>query len=150
MPIHMTKHSDSPQQASLSDLVSSYDARALSLLNQVRFQAVSCRAAKFLAFEEACRLIQVDSQIAFDQHLSAFVRVLGQAIGRPAVIHAPGTASLSFDEKWLLQIFEQALIDDRAGFRFLVRSRVSRYKQTSFASLALRLVAALERHSQTR
>lgn len=126
------------------ELAYSYDPRALALLNRLRFQAISCRAAKHLSFEEACQLIQSDTNLEVENHISALVRILDQALERRTVVHAPRSATLSFDEKWLLQIFEQALRKDHSSLLFLTRSRVSRYKQRSFASLCLRLVAAFE------
>lgn len=119
-----------------------YDPKALSLLNQLRFQAVSCRAAKHLSFDEACRQIHSNVTIEVEERLAALIRIIDQAIDGRAVIHAPRCASLSFDEKWLLQIFEQVIQEDQDSVNFLVRSRVSRYKQRSFISLCILVVQA--------
>lgn len=123
-----------------------YDRRSLRLLNALRFRTIECRAERHVEFFKACQLIQTESQIEVESHITALARILHQAIGQAPVIHAPGSRVYSFDEKWLLQIFEQYLQEDFESVLFLIQRRVVSYKQSSFAALMSRMVRANTDH----
>lgn len=118
------------------------DVQSMALLNQLRFQSIACRAERHLGFYEACQLIQADRSLAVEGLIDALVRILGEAIDKTPVIHAPGCGELSFDEKWLMQMFERAAADDIDSVIFLVKRRVNRYKQRSFMMLVTSLSKA--------
>lgn len=133
----------------IRDLERFYTAENLALLNRLRFHAIECRAEKRVEFFEACALIQADPASAVDEHIAALIRILDQAIGHKPTIHAPGCKTLSFDEKWLLQIFQQSCVEDLDSVLFLIRRRVISYKQRAFGALVMGLLQSSQETSRS-
>ena len=70
-------------------------------------------------------ILRYERIYAKDGHpLLAFYRHLERALGRPLDLHRPGVAERSFDERWLLAVFDAASNADLAGYQFLLRSRM--------------------------
>ncbi|MEM6618239.1 MAG: hypothetical protein AAF631_02940 [Pseudomonadota bacterium] len=115
------------------------DVDQWAVLNRLRFHAVTCRAAARLDIFEACRTID---PAASEAHMVALVRVLGQALdGRP-IFYKPGTTEFSFDERWLMAVFDASCRNDRASLSFLVCRRIRKPKRRAFLSLMDGLNAA--------
>lgn len=102
------------------------DARreAPTLLNFLRFTALSCRAKPRTDLFHACALLHVSRSRSLEAHAEALMRCLNDAVGKNLRFHAPGTAEMSFDEAWLVQLSDALLRDDDASASFLLRSRV--------------------------
>ena len=99
---------------------------AMAFLNHLRFVAMGCRAKPRTALFEACALLQADKSASRDAHAEALMRCLNEALGKPARLHTPGTAELTFDEKWLAQLGQAYGRDDELSCQFLLGSRVAR------------------------
>lgn len=95
-------------------------------LNKLRFVAMACRSKPRTELFEACALLQVTREASQDAFAEALMRCLGQALGRPARLHAPGTAELTFDEHWLLALGQAAGRGDESSLTFLMGRRLAR------------------------
>ncbi|WP_208353858.1 hypothetical protein [Pseudaestuariivita rosea] len=105
------------------------------ILNHLRFVAAKCRVAARTDLFQACAMLSVDKQTARDTHAHVLMRCLAQAIGKRPVLHAPGTAEVSFDESWLMRLIETAAGQDDDSFQFLLRSRVPAHARRNVAGL---------------
>lgn len=56
--------------------------------------------------------------------LTALRQRLEASVGRATEIALPGTAERSFDERWLLAVFEALSTTDLRWYQFLLRSRM--------------------------
>lgn len=101
-------------------------------LNRMRFQAIECRAKARVDVFEACALISTQSA---DAYTSALIRAFRSSTGHEPVFHAPGTKELSFDEKWLYQLFFCVDQGDLDSVNFLLKRRLTPYKQRAFYTL---------------
>lgn len=63
--------------------------------------------------------------------LADLVKALPEALGRAPRFFAPGTASLSFDEAWLLALKEAVARSDTDSYTFLLQTRMSRERASS-------------------
>jgi len=100
------------------------EPEGVALINRLRLVGLRCRAARKAPPIEACRLIAEDDGGA-PPALEMLMRSLPQALGRAPVLFAPGTAELSFDEAWLLQLIAALRAGDVSSVAFLLRSRVA-------------------------
>lgn len=100
-------------------------AEALQFLNHLRFTALQCRAKRRADLFEACALLHASRSASQQAHAEALMRCLSQALGKPALLFAPGTSELSFDESWLLQLGLASAHGDHASLNFLLKSRVA-------------------------
>lgn len=114
------------QSQASSELLPATDTRSEtpSLLNFLRFTALSCRAKPRTDLFHACALLHVSRSRSLEAHAEALMRCLNDAVGKNLRFHAPGTAEMSFDEAWLVQLSDALLRDDNASTSFLLRSRV--------------------------
>ncbi len=104
-------------------------------LNALRFVALTCRAAPKTDLFEACALIATRKQTGAEAFATALLRCLPQAIGKRPVFYQPGTADLSFDEKWLMRAVIAANQADGDSLAFLIRSRVTPENQRNVSFL---------------
>ncbi|WP_425037916.1 hypothetical protein [Primorskyibacter sp. S187A] len=119
MPLQLqTGLSEAPQNA--------VSARAWAVLNHLRFVAMGCRVKRYTTLFKACALLQADKSASLSAHADALMRCLNEALGKPARLMAPGSAELSFDEAWLVQLSEAFARGDEASQTFLLNSRVAR------------------------
>ncbi len=114
-------------------------------LETLRRFASEARAAARLDLDGACALAAPEGPDAARTYAAALFRTLGQALGRPPRLHAPGTAETSFDERWLARLLERIEAGDEPSTTFLLCARVapSRRRPTAFLlrGLARRLEA---------
>lgn len=114
-------------------------ASALAFLNHLRFVAMECRSKARTNLFEACALLHATRTASRDAHAEALMRCLGEALGRPARLHTPGTSETTFDERWLIQLETACRHNDRDSFRFLVGSRVAPQNRRLVAFLVGRI-----------
>ena len=99
---------------------------AFGFLNHLRFTAMGCRAKPRTGLFEACALLHANNEASRQAHAEALMRCLGEALGKPARLHASGVEELTFDERWLVQLGVASARRDEASLRFLLQSRVGR------------------------
>ena len=104
-------------------------AEAFGLLNYLRFVALDCRAKPRTDLFEACALLHATKDRTQQTHAEALMRCIGQALGKPARLYAPGVIEVTFDENWLTQLGLASARQDTASVRFLIQSRVSQEHQ---------------------
>lgn len=97
---------------------------AFDFLNHLRFVAMGCRAKPRADLFKACALLHFNRSDSVEAHADALMRCLAQALGKPARLHAPGTAELTFDESWLVQLKTAVANHDESSLSFLLRSRI--------------------------
>ncbi|MDJ0994106.1 MAG: hypothetical protein QNI90_11055 [Dinoroseobacter sp.] len=76
--------------------------------------------------------------------LDALCIRLSVLLGRPLRSFASGTDQLSFDEAWLLSVFEAMQRDDNDSYAFLLRTRLKRLDASDVHFLLCRARSALE------
>lgn len=101
----------------------------MATLHALRFVALRCRADRRTDLFQACAMIGTQQQIEDDVHAKALMRCLHEVLNQRPVFYQPGTATVSFDEAWLMQAILAAQRDDRDSLLFLIRSRVQRKYQ---------------------
>lgn len=107
----------------------------IALLNRMRFHAIRCRASAHLDLFKACSLLDPHANGAEIETLRTLVRVMGQALDREPVFFQPGSAEISFDERWLLALITAAHTKDDNSFQFLMVRRVAHHKRRIFSLL---------------
>lgn len=113
-------------------------------LEVLRTQAARCRTAAHLDLHRACNLLTLDRDRAPVVFARALLRTLGQALGKRLVIHRPGSAEVSFDERWLLRVIERLESGDTDSFTFLLSRRIPHEYRRSVAFLVHGLVTPPE------
>lgn len=101
-----------------------FSPETLAFLNHLRFVAMGCRAKPRTDLFRACALLKTDKSASRDAHSEALMRCLGEALGKPARLFAPGTQELTFDEQWLMRLGLACAQGDQASQQFLLGSRV--------------------------
>ncbi|MEL7213168.1 MAG: hypothetical protein AAGK92_10930 [Pseudomonadota bacterium] len=91
----------------------------------MRFVAMGCRSKPRADLFEACALLQTTRGATQEAYAEALMRCLGEAVGKPVRLHAPGVTELSFDEAWLVQLGIASARGDAASLSFLLQSRVA-------------------------
>lgn len=109
----------------MADPAVTYSFEALAFLNHLRFVEMNCRAKPRADLFEACALLKGEMAASRDAHAEALMRCLGEAFGKPARLHAPGTLELTFDERWLMCLGMACDSNDEDSQRFLLNSRVA-------------------------
>lgn len=97
---------------------------AFGYLNHLRFTAMGCRSKRRTALFEACALLQVDRSACRDAHAEALMRCLNEALNKHALLYAPGTTEITFDERWLVELGRAIGREDDPSIQFLLKSRV--------------------------
>ncbi|MEO1109922.1 MAG: hypothetical protein AAFX90_18560 [Pseudomonadota bacterium] len=97
--------------------------------------ALQCRSAARVDLDQACALLLANPADAQMRHAETLMRGFRQAVSGRPVFFRPGTTELSFDEAWLGRLFEAVELGDDDSFRFLIQSRVPRWKQRNLAFL---------------
>ncbi len=95
-------------------------------VNFLRFVSMGCRAKPRAELFEACALLQGSPSATQEAYAEALMRCLNEALGKSACLRSPGTAELSFDEAWLLQLGRSCARGDGASQQFLLSARVAR------------------------
>ncbi|WP_415400598.1 hypothetical protein [Tateyamaria sp. SN3-11] len=98
--------------------------QAFGYLNLLRSKAMDGRAKPRTDLFQACALLQVTRTASREAHAEALMRCLDEALGKRARLHAPGTAEMTFDETWLVELGQAAARNDSASQSFLLGSRV--------------------------
>ena len=119
VPLKLESRADPKPADPLSPEASAY-------LNHLRFVSMACRSKPRADLFEACALLQVSRPASQEAHAEALVRCLGEALGKTAKFHSPGTQEMTFDETWLLQLGLACVRQDEASVSFLLASRVGR------------------------
>lgn len=96
------------------------------LLNHLRLTFMACRAKPRTDLFEACALLHVNRFQSLDAHAEALMRCLGAALGQSPRLHGPGSAELTFDEAWLVELAQASARADTDSLTFLLQSRVKR------------------------
>lgn len=99
---------------------------ALGFLNHLRFTAMGCRSMRRTDLFEACALLHTDRHASRNAHAEALMRCLDEALNTRARLLSPGTAEMTFDERWLVELGRAIGRDDEASVSFLLQSRVPR------------------------
>lgn len=111
--------------------------RPLAIINHLRLVALRCRSAARVDLDQACALLLADPADAQMRHAETLMRGFRQAVEKRPIFHRPGSSELSFDEAWLARLFDAIEREDDDSFRFLIQSRVSRWRQRNLAFLVL-------------
>lgn len=114
-------------------------AASTELLNECRLTAMACRSLGRASLFEACAMLSSNRATARTAYLETLVRCLPQATGRALRLHRPGASELTFDEAWLMQLFDSLSRQDRSSFEFLLRSRVDRFARRNLVFLLCRI-----------
>ncbi|MEM8959229.1 MAG: hypothetical protein AAGC86_15625 [Pseudomonadota bacterium] len=93
---------------------------------------------------ETCELLELDRYAATRTYLTALAMSLTEAIGDEPMMNAPGCVRFTFDEAWLLRLFERCQAQDAESMAFLISSRVPHRYRNSIAFLVNGLVARFE------
>lgn len=109
--------------------------RPLAIINHLRLVALRCRSAARVDLDQACALLLADPADAQMRHAETLMRGFRQAVEKRPIFHRPGSSELSFDEAWLARLFDAIEREDDDSFRFLIQSRVSRWRQRNLAFL---------------
>lgn len=96
----------------------------MNFLNHLRMVALSCRVKRRSDIFQACALISTDPQSTREAHVEALMRCLSEAMNRRPVMLRTGSAEVSFDEAWLIQLAKSLARGDTDSTAFLVGSRV--------------------------
>lgn len=112
---------------------------AIEFLNHLRFVSMTCRAKRRTDLFEACALLHVHRARTLEAHADALMRCLNEALEKRAQLYAPGSAEISFDESWLVQLGTACAQDDAMSRRFLLQSRVAHEHQRLVAFLMQRV-----------
>jgi hypothetical protein len=113
-----------PHSVSTSCAAPDDTSGAMEFVNYLRFAAMKCRTKPRTDLFKACALLKVDKAASAHAHADALMRCINEALGKPARLYAPGTAELTFDEHWLLQLGRSYMRGDEPSQRFLLASRV--------------------------
>ncbi|WP_425093316.1 hypothetical protein [Tropicimonas sp. S265A] len=92
---------------------------------------------------------QVMSDLSGVPALDALCIRLGMLLGRPLRSFSAGTLVASFDEAWLLSLFDAAARDDAMSYGFLLRTRLKRSDASEVHFLVCRAQSALDTSSVT-
>lgn len=104
----------------------------------------TCRAkARIEVFQTCALLLNAPKQGAQD-YADALLRVLSTALPAGPVIHSVTTPDRSFDERWLLSLFDAILRQDHASASFLLRSRLPVHYRRPVGWLASELLERLD------
>ncbi|MGR3511929.1 MAG: hypothetical protein ACU0GG_04140 [Paracoccaceae bacterium] len=87
--------------------------------------ALKCRAQARADVFQACALLVTDKSQSMQAHAEALVQCLHEALPKRAVFYRPGTAELSYDEAWIMQLATALQNGDAFSVRFLLQSRVA-------------------------
>lgn len=112
---------------------------SVELLNECRLAAMACRSLGRASLFEACAMLSSNRATARAAYLETLVRCLPQATGRALRLHRPGASELTFDEAWLMQMFDSLSRHDTSSFEFLLRSRVDRAARRNLVFLLSRI-----------
>ena len=82
-----------------------------------------------------------------DETLSLLLRLLPQALKRRVVFHRPGATETTFDEDWLLRLFEAIRRNDVDTISFALGSRVTPTLQPAVRALAQQAIERLDREN---
>jgi hypothetical protein len=74
----------------------------------------------------------------------ALLRILREGLGRPPRFYAPGSAELSFDERWLAALVAAHRRRDMASARFLIARRIRPEARGAVRFLAAGLARGLD------
>ncbi|MBZ8118836.1 hypothetical protein KUD11_09260 [Roseovarius sp. LXJ103] len=107
----------------------------LTLINHLRVIGLRCRAAREAAPLESCALIGATDDTARALHAETLMRALPHALGHAPVLYRPGSAALSFDEAWIMQLARALASGDMPSAEFLLRSRVPLHARRSLSFL---------------
>jgi hypothetical protein len=116
-------HPAIPAPAALLQPALPDDARPL--LERLRAIAMRGRSQPRLDTRRACEMLRDEPEIAAPVFADALLRTLRTHLGSRPRFFAPGSAEVSFDERWLLALLLARRRGDAASARFLVRSRVA-------------------------
>ncbi|MEL6286496.1 MAG: hypothetical protein AAFQ18_09810 [Pseudomonadota bacterium] len=80
-----------------------------------------------------------------DETLSLLLRLLPHALKRRVVFHRPGATETTFDEDWLLRLFEAIRLNDADTISFALGSRVTPTLRPAVRTLAQQVIERLDR-----
>lgn len=97
-------------------------------LGLLRAAARAGRARPYQSLDMACAAWHAaeDAPRASQQAYETLVRCLPEALKRPLAIYRQGEPSLSFDEAWILSLFDRIAAEDWDSLHFLISSRTPR------------------------
>ncbi|NRB03364.1 MAG: hypothetical protein HRU30_08875 [Rhodobacteraceae bacterium] len=112
---------------------------AMAFVNHLRFVAMACRVKPRQDLFHACALLQTTRSASQEAHAEALMRCLDQALGKKALLYAPGVTTLTFDEQWLMQLGLASARQDSDSVSFLLASRVNPEHRRLVRFLAARI-----------
>ncbi|MEM8554150.1 MAG: hypothetical protein AAGF71_04910 [Pseudomonadota bacterium] len=117
--------SDTTTSTAPADRVSDLTAEQQTWLKNIRRLAGRARVEPQLDMHRACLQIGAKPCDTDGVCVQSLLRTLSQAIGRRAIFHATDAQQISFDEAWLLRLWERMAADDTDSVGFLLSSRVA-------------------------
>jgi len=82
--------------------------------------------------------------VATDDPVIGFLARLPDALGRKPVFFHPTSPEISFDEAWLLNLFDAVKCNDHDRYCFAMRSRMSRSDSAELHFFAMKAANALD------
>lgn len=114
------------------------------LVDLLRRSAREGRARPAVDPGVACAQLDPAHPDAAPAAADALVRLVHRAVDRRAVIYAPSSAEISFDEAWLVALVTAAGRDDAASLRLLLGRRVRPEMRGPMTCLARNLARGLD------
>lgn len=99
-----------------------------------------CRAKPRVEVFETCALLLHGPDQGAQAYADALLRVLSGALPVGPVIHDVSAAERSFDESWLVALFDAMRREDTASATFLLRSRLPLHLRRPIGWLAAELM----------
>lgn len=99
------------------------DKATLEFLDRLRRGALDCRAKPKADLFKACALLSLDRNSDLAEFMNVLILSLSQNLGVAPVFFRPETKEISFDEAWLIRLFQSSANGDDDSFSFLIRSR---------------------------
>lgn len=115
------------------------DEATLARLDVLRDSLRRTRAASAMLAD-----MQIVSELRGMPALDAVCIRLAVLMGRPLRSFSHGTSQVSFDEAWLLSIFEAMDREDSSSYGFLLRTRLKRLDASDVHFLLCRARSALD------
>ncbi|MGX9356960.1 hypothetical protein ACS3SW_17870 [Roseobacteraceae bacterium S113] len=123
------------QPSPVAQTPAGHDAQARNFINHLRVISLRCRAAPAPAPVESCAMIGPISPEMRLVHAATLLGALPEILGRLPVIYRPGSADISFDEAWLIQLARSLSRQDSSSAAFLLNSRAPRHSHRAMTYL---------------
>ena len=117
--------------------------KSSGLLDFFRVTYQLSRAKPKIDLIRACDLLKSQDEAALSAHIETLIRGLPSLLGCSAKFSDPGCDELTFDEAWLIRIFQSYISSDEASTKFLLSSRLNRRVHRHFLYLVEKICMSL-------